>query len=401
VIRAESGYDGPVADPGPLPIGELVIRLLEIEHQLEPSDVAATVRAEAERAGMRQVDIRLVDRQQTCLTSLHDGSRIAVDGTLAGDAYKRKQAHVSRADGQQVVIVPLLDGEDRLGSFAAVVDDASPSVIDNVRTLASVAAGTIVSKSAYSDVFEKCRRTASMKVAAELRWSLLPPLTFESPRLQIAAILEPAYDIAGDAFDYALNGDTLHLAMFDAVGHGMRASRLATLATGMYRNARREGADLQQTARAIDAVLQDQFGESWFVTALLGTLDVSSGAFSWLSFGHPAPLILRRGKVVATLDSEPSRPLGLGGEPPAPSTTRLEPDDTIVYYSDGVTEARNDDGVFFGDDGLADHLARCAADQVFPSETLRSLIKRLYDHRPPPFVDDVTVLLAAWHRDAQ
>ena len=202
-----------------------------------------------------------------------------------------------------------------------------------------------------------------MDLAAEFRWSLLPPLTMSTPRVRIAGMLEPAYEIAGDAFDYAVNGDIAHVAMFDAVGHGLRACQLANLAVAAYRNCRRSGYDLTDTAVAIDAALTEQFGESWFVTALLAELDIDRGSLRWLTAGHPLPMLVRGGKVVATLESPPGMPLGLGGPAPAVSEVQLEPDDAIFCYSDGVTEARSVDGYFFGEERLADYLARAAADE--------------------------------------
>ena len=126
--------------------------------------------------------------------------------------------------------VPLVDGEDRLGVLSALVDDASAALVEDVQLLASAAAGLIVSKRHYTDGYEFARRLEPMDLAAEFRWALLPPLTLWSPRVRIAGMLEPAYEIAGDAFDYAVNGDVAHVAMFDAVGHGMRACRIANLA---------------------------------------------------------------------------------------------------------------------------------------------------------------------------
>jgi hypothetical protein len=53
----------------------------------------------------------------------------------------------------------------------------------------------------------------------------------------ISGILEPCYDVGGDAFDYAIDGQTMHVALFDAVGHGIGASTLTTIAVNAYRNA--------------------------------------------------------------------------------------------------------------------------------------------------------------------
>lgn len=382
----------------PVPIGTVVLRLLELEHTLPPAGVPETVRREAEAAGLRDAEIMLVDRQQQVLTSLTTGRRSSVDGTLAGDAYRRRRPHTTDAENGHLVLVPLIDGEDRLGVFCAVVDTQDDERIDDVRTLSAMTASVIVSKRAYSDFFEIARRVEPMDVAAELRWSLLPPLTLDTPRVWIAGILEPAYDIAGDAFDYAVDGDVAHVAMFDAVGHGLRAARLATLATATYRNVRRQGGSIEECASAIDAVLIEQFGECWFVTAVIGTLDLTNGRFRWLNAGHPRPLLLRDGKVVATLEAKPGLPLGLGGPVPPVEEIQLQPDDAILHYSDGVTEARSDDGDFFGEERLADHLSRCTADGLLPAETLRRLVARLHEHRQPPLADDATLLLAGWRR---
>ncbi|MFB7515465.1 hypothetical protein [Streptomyces sp. NPDC056144] len=65
----------------------------------------------------------------------------------------------------------------------------------------------------------------SMSVAAEIQWSLPPPLSMVTPPVTVAGVLEPAYDVAGDSFDYALNGDTFHLAMIDGVNRLEKADR--------------------------------------------------------------------------------------------------------------------------------------------------------------------------------
>jgi phosphoserine phosphatase RsbU/P len=377
----------------------VIRRLLELAHAIEPEQVPHLVAEQAEGAGFLDVEIYLVDHRQVQLCSTMTKSSHSVDGTLAGDTYRRKRAHVVEQDaGDYRVWVPLIDGEDRLGVLSTTVSDDSDEVIDDVHVLAACAAGLIVSKRAYTDGYESARRLEHMDLAAEFRWTLLPPLTCWTPRVRVAGMLEPAYEIAGDAFDYALNGDTLHVAMFDAVGHGMGACRLANLAVAMYRNARRSGADLTETAVAIGDILIQEFGNSWFVTALLGELNVDRGTFRFMTAGHPLPLLLRSGKVVATLTSRPGMPLGLGGPPPEVSEAQLEPEDSIFCYSDGVTEARNDANQFFGEDGVADYLARAAADDLWPAETVRRLVMRLYDHRPAPLHDDATMLLINWCR---
>lgn len=379
-------------------VARVVRRLLEGAHQLEPGQVPTHVADEAARAGFRDVELFLVDNQQVHLTSLTDHEQQAVDGTLAGDAYRRGRSHVVEDGDAYRVYVPLLDGEDRLGVLTTVIDDASDDRIDDVHALATVTASLLVSKDAYTDEFEIVRRSTAMDLAAEFRWALLPPLTMTTPRVFVAGMVEPAYEIAGDAFDYAVNGDVLHFALFDAVGHGLRACQLANLAVATYRNTRRAALDLVHAAAAIDAALVDQFGESWFVTALFGELDLERGRFRWCSAGHPLPVLVRGGRVVLQLEAKPARPLGLGGLPPEIAETHLEPDDTIFCFSDGVTEARDDSGDFFGEERLSDYLARAAADEFGAAEMVRRLVLRLYEHRPAPLHDDATMLSITWSR---
>jgi serine phosphatase RsbU (regulator of sigma subunit) len=384
-----------------LHVEPVVRRLLELAHDLEPDEVPVFVAREAAAAGVRDLEIFLADHRQTSLISATRDERHAVEGSLPGDSYRRDRAHVVDDEHGARVWLPLVDGEDRLGVMTVVVDDATEAVIQDLRVLAAASAGLLVSKRAYTDCYERTRRTEPMELAAEFRWALLPPLTMKTPRINIAGMLEPAYEIAGDAFDYAVNGDVAHVALFDAVGHGMTACRIANLAVASYRNSRREGRDLTDTAAAIDATLVDQFGESWFVTALIGELNLARGEFAWLSAGHPAPILVRGGRVIATLEAKPGMPLGLEGPMPEVASVQLEPDDSIFCYSDGVTEARSNNGEFFGDARLADCLARSASDGLIPAETVRRLVHRLYEHRPERLQDDATMLFVTWHRPAE
>lgn len=89
-------------------------------------------------------------------------------------------------------------------------------------------------------------------LAAEIQWSLLPPLSMTVPQVEVAGILEPAYDVAGDSFDYALNGDILHVAVIDAMGHGLDEATMATVAVGAYRHARRADTSLSQVYAFMD-----------------------------------------------------------------------------------------------------------------------------------------------------
>ena len=112
-----------------------------------------------------------------------------------------------------------------------------------------------------------------MTLGAEFRWALLPPISFSCEAVSVAAALEPPYEVAGDAFDYAINGDELHLAVFDGMGHGLEASRLTNLTLAAYRHARRRDVDIEKMREELDGVVAEVFGSERFVTAEIGVLD--------------------------------------------------------------------------------------------------------------------------------
>ena len=221
------------------------------------------------------------------------------------------------ADGTgRGVWLPLIDGAEQLGVLYLRTPAISDELLRRLEDVAGLVSELIVSKTQYGDALVLARRQGQMTLAAELRWAMLPPTTFSADRVALACVLEPAYEVAGDAFDYAFNNDILHLAVMDAMGHGLEASRMANLATAAYRTARRRGLDLSHTYRLVDDALRDQFGDEHFVTGQFATLDTISGVLRWVNAGHPPPLLLRGGRATIELRGEPGLPLGLGGEAP-------------------------------------------------------------------------------------
>ena len=376
--------------------------LLEVSHRLAPDDVVPTVVRHLVAIGMNDPALYVVDLGQRLLVPLADGGPagepLEIDATLAGSVFRTQKVTVEPApagDGTHLW-VPLLDGADRVGVMRVTVDVADEVTVVRAGHVASIAASLIASKSEFGDNLLLVRRRREMDLAAEMRWSMLPPLTFTSPRVGIAGMLEPAYEIAGDAFDYAINGDVANLAIIDAMGHGLEASRMANLAVGAYRHSRRHGLNLVETFVAMDAVVADQFGADRFVTGQLAPLDVESGILRWVNAGHPRPLLLRGGRPIEDLHCETSLPLGLGAVPGEVAELALEPGDAVLFLTDGVVEARSPDGELFGRTRLASLWAEVAASGDIPAEIMRRLCHSVLDHQKGRLQDDATLLLLVW-----
>jgi phosphoserine phosphatase RsbU/P len=266
--------------------------------------------------------------------------------------------------------------------------------------VAGLVAHLIVTTSERGDHLDGIRRSQPMSTAAELLWRLLPPLTSSCDRAVISAILQPCYEVGGDGFDYTLDGAVAHLVILDAVGRGLKAGLACAVALAAVRATRRAGRGLDDQARAADAALVEQFADVRFATAVLAELDLDTGRLRYINAGHPAPLLLRGGKLIGELSGGRRMPLGVVDPAVKVAEEMLEPEDRLLLYTDGVTEAHTLGGDRFGLDRLVGLVERHAASGLPAPETLRRLAHAVVDHQATPPADDATLLLVQWSAGA-
>lgn len=389
--------------PAPPSAEDPIRALVRASHHL-PADRLATVVAEhARRLGTLGAVVYLTDYAQHELVpvtgdGVPDRPALTIDGSVAGRAFRRVEPVWSGPhDGPGSVFVPLLDGAERIGVLEFVLAaEPPPDLQDEARSFASLVAELVVTRDAYSDSFARLRRRRPLSLAAELQWELLPPLTYASSRVVVTGALEPSYDIGGDTFDYAVNGPLVDLVVLDAVGHGLPAALLAGAAVGAYRHARRDGLDLPGIATAVDDVVATQFDGSRFATAAVARLDLDSGRLRWVNCGHPDPILVRDGRLVRPPACRPARPLGLLAGEPRVCEVQLRPGDRLLLYTDGVVEARSPEGVFFGEERLADLVVRAELAGDPPPETMRRLMGSVMEHQHGQLQDDASIVMVEW-----
>jgi sigma-B regulation protein RsbU (phosphoserine phosphatase) len=378
--------------------------ILSGSHLWSPDDLARSVDAAVARLGMR-TRIWLVDYEQRALRVLPQPGRpasepIPVDGSSAGRAFARVESVPGATDGDnRRWWVPMVDGTDRLGVMEIVLSAGAPEGPEMVRRcvlLAGLVAHLVTTTSERGDHLEQVRRSQPMSAASELLWRMLPPLTASCDRVVLSAVLQPCYEVGGDGFDYTLDDATAHLLVLDGVGKGLRAGLACAAALAAVRAARRNGRGLYDQARAADAALLAEFSDARFVTAVLGELDLGTGRLRYLNAGHPAPLLLRAGRLVRELPGGRRMPLGLDDAQVELAEEVLEPDDRLLFYTDGVTEAHARDGERFGLTRLVDLIERHAGSGLPAPEILRRLAHAVVEHQAGAPADDATMLLVQW-----
>ncbi|MBB6119925.1 PP2C family protein-serine/threonine phosphatase [Nocardiopsis algeriensis] len=370
-------------------------------HLASFNELPGLIATEAARAGLKDVRVYIADRQERVLREMtgagidaHEGGEeLRVDGTVAGMSYtKGEPVQVDR--GKQYWI-PVLDGTERIGVLH--VDHTGEPDLVTMKTLASMVGLLLVDKRTNSDAYARLIRTQPMSVSAEMQWTLMPPSTFSNKQVTVSAVTEPAYDNAGDSFDYALDGTTLRLAMFDAMGHDDAAGLLAALTVGAFRNQRRKNTALSMMPARVEATLTQEFVRNRYTTGIMGELDLDSGVFSWVNCGHLPPVLIRDDKA-RELEGEPTHPLGTDlGLPVAVYREQLHPGDRLVLYTDGIIEARNAHGREFGLEQFVNFIILHEVIRLPVPETLRLLIQAVMAHHHGQLGDDATVLVCEWH----
>jgi hypothetical protein len=394
---------------------EVVSELVRRSHVVVGDGIATMLDELVAPLGLR-AEVLLVDLGQQVLTPLgpcevgaplekHPRARteaVSVEGTVEGRAFQYGEVVEAHDDaGRRVLCAAILDGTERVGVLRLVLEE---DVVDDVAlrrwvmTFAGLAGHVVMGKLVYSDHLRRLRAPYGLSVASELLWQLVPPRTFATAEVVVAALLEPHDRVGGDAYDYAVDRDALYVGVFDGVGHDLEAGVTTALAVNAIRHARRRGdRDLPALAAIADAQLRGHPGVTPFVTAVLARLDTASGRLEYLLAGHPAPLLLRGGHVVHRLDAALRPPLGVHARDGASvGHVQLEPGDRLLLYSDGVVEARDEQGRFFGENRLIDLTERTEQSRVSAPETLRRLTASVLAHQAGHLQDDATLLMLDW-----
>lgn len=387
-------YSRSVRDGRPLhgPLKALV-DLLEGAHRAPPERLPA-VAAEAGRALDLRIGIYLADYDQRTLVPLRAeaAAELDIETTVAGDVFRRAGTTVTRDGPDPTLWTVLLDGVERLGVLEIVPTDGAdpddPVLREQCHWLATLLGHLVTITTQYGDGLDVRRRRHHRASPAELLWQSLPPLTGATDSVVVGASVQPAYDLCGVVFDYALSERRARLAMFDAGPRTSGASYAVVNALAAYRAARRDGASLGEQYAAVGRELA---GSETVVSGVIAELDLRTGVLRWLDAGHPAPLIVRGGQALP--DPAPITTRFLPGERlPQVTEVRLRPGDVFALYSHGLVEAADRSGTPFGRERVAGYLA----DETLPPETARLLTRAVVSHSDGELRSDAGVLVARW-----
>ena len=345
----------------------------------------------------------VIEYRQSGLRSVDDVDgghpHVSVHDSWQGRVFAADRAQIQDDGARRVVGVPLTHRGHRLG----VLEVSTPTTIteadvDTIADVGDALAHEIALADGLTDHFERARRARALTVAAEMQWALLPATAHITDDYSVAGLLEPAYSVAGDAFDWAFEPDHLTLAVCDGVNRGVPAAMAMTLCMAALRNARRAAVPLADQASLADQALFAHYSGKSYIAALLMRLDVRSGHLTVVDAGSPRLLQVRSGQI-RVVDLDEQLPLGMFEETKyREQVLELAPGDRLIVVSDGVHAAPQHDP--FGDSALV--AAVSSSRLLSAQETVRHLMAAMHEHnRGAELDDDAVVVCLDWNGRAE
>jgi phosphoserine phosphatase RsbU/P len=264
--------------------------------------------------------------------------------------------------------------------------------IDLLKAVAAQAAAAIENARLAQESFQAQALERQVQLAAQVQQRMIPskPPTLEG--LDLASVYVPCYELGGDFYDFIqFPYDNLGLVIADVSGKGVPAS----LTMAAVRAALRAQVDnvyyLNEAVRRINLMLCRDGTPGEFVTLFYGVLDRRNRRFTYCNAGHPPGLVLREGKIVEL----GSNNLVLGVNPDEPYTQSLidlRSGDTLLLYTDGLTDAANSQGERFGRQRIIDAFSAGGASADAVVQGILGSLRRFTDLAKP--IDDVTMIVA-------
>ncbi|MEN8259254.1 MAG: PAS domain S-box protein [Pseudomonadota bacterium] len=236
---------------------------------------------------------------------------------------------------------------------------------------------------------------SEMKIARQIQESLFPAAPLVLPEIEVMGCCLPAAQVGGDYFDYfRREDDSIDIVIADVSGHSVGPALFMVEARSALRSQFHSTRAPSDTLAIInESMYEDLYHAEHFITMFYMQYNSATRELSYTNAGHPPPLLLRREqKSCMKLDTEG---LVIGVKKKVDFEEKrvvLNPGDTIVLYTDGITEAENSNGEFFGATRLCEILHKNT--DLSPQKTVWRIIEDLQDFcGTKRFKDDITLMI--------
>lgn len=336
---------------------------------------------------------------RTILQQVLENKQAILSADAASDSRFKASESISSLTIRSMMCVPLLSlAGEPLGVIN--IDTQNPLAqfkkddLDLMVTVAGQAALSYESARLLASHVEKQKQDAEMDIAARVQQALLPEQMPEIAGYEFFATYEAANAVGGDYYDIVeLPDGRIGLAFGDVAGKGVPASLVMSRLSSAVRNIIEYVSDAAEAVTRLNNHMCAKAVEGRFVTFVLALLDPKKHKLSVVNAGHMSPLIRRQsGEVIEFDDSTVGVPLGvIEGFIYQAVERKLEPHDTIVIYTDGVSEAMNPASELYSIERLRTFVQQSALPPSELGPAIREDVKKHAAGRPQN--DDITLMV--------
>ena len=346
-----------------------------------------------------------VTKDDTVVKAAFAGEAVVLDDMRLDGRVKYKDATVREGLVSQLTVAMEFRGKPigvlRLYTPRAVHFGEDDIVL--ARAVGSQCAVAITNARLYAEAIEGSHIADQMRVAGAVQRRMIPGRAPLMPGLDVAASYIPCFDVGGDFYDFIkLDDSRLIVAIADVMGKGIPAA----LMMGCFRGAMRAYTDVECSSENMERLISrlneaacSECGSGEFISLFYGIVDVKNMGITYCNCGHEPAVLLRQGQMIE-LDKGG---LVLGVDKEASfeiETVSLEDGDCLIFYTDGLSDAANFDGEFWGREKLLETA------KMFTSGSAKRMVKNILAYRRrfvglAGQIDDTTIIVVKVDRRAE
>jgi serine phosphatase RsbU (regulator of sigma subunit) len=339
-----------------------------------------------------------VKLSRTIVKKVLDERTGILSADASSDARFQASSSISSLTIRSMMCVPLLGiGGEPMGIINLdtqnVLSRFNKDDLDLLLAVAGQAALSYESARLLTSHLEKLKQDNEMAVARNVQQALLPRSMPQVPGYDFFASYDSALAVGGDYYDAHVADGKVYLSFGDVAGKGVPASLVMSRIASVVRSTMLYVDDVGEAVRAINNHMCNSAVEGRFVTYILATVDTASHEMRLVIAGHMSPLIRRTDGSLEDFDEEAvGVPIGVLEDYPFEVLSReLAPGETVLFYTDGVSEAMNPAGELYGEKRVRDFLRSC---QGSAAETGKALLADVRNHAAGrPQNDDITIMI--------
>ena len=322
----------------------------------------------------------VVSKEDPVVKAAFMGEAVVLDDMRVDDRVKYKEATIQEGLVSQLTVAMRFRGKNIgvLRLYSPKPKRFYENDIGLARAVASQCAAAITNAKLYNRAIEGQRIADQMRLAGIIQRRMIPQKAPVIPGLDIAAAYVPCFDVGGDFYDFLRISDKcIVVTIADVIGKGIPAAIMTSSFRGAlraYTNGKNSRNDIKETLNKLSNTACNECRDGEFISLFYAVIDVKDTTITYCNCGHEPTVLIRDGQITQLEKGG----LVLGVEPKAQyeiETLKLKYGNCLLFYTDGLIDAANFNGEFWGRQNLMDTAKK------FINESAELMVKNILGYR--------------------